>query len=113
MATRIAFAGKGGVGKTTLAGTLARVLAQRGHRVVAVDGDLNPNRAITLGIDRSVAGDLQTVPSSIAGVETSPDGRRRLVISKSLQDIVGEYGAEAPDGIQLLLMGRPDHAGFG
>jgi cellulose biosynthesis protein BcsQ len=35
----LATAGKGGAGKSVLAGTLARILARRGHRVLAVDSD--------------------------------------------------------------------------
>ena len=38
---RIAIAGKGGSGKTTISGTLARLLAQAGRQVVAVDADTN------------------------------------------------------------------------
>jgi CO dehydrogenase maturation factor len=113
LAIQIAFAGKGGVGKTTVAGTLARLVAQRGHRVIAVDGDLNPNLAISLGLERSQAADLPTVPVSITGVETSPTGERRLVLKKKLDQIIGDYGTQAPDGVDLLLMGRPDHAGSG
>lgn len=113
LATRIAFAGKGGVGKTTVAGTVARLVARRGHRVIAVDGDLNPNLAISLGLERSQAAHLPTVPASITGVETSPTGERRLVLNKGLGQIVDDYGTRAPDGVDLLLMGRPDHAGSG
>ena len=40
---KVAIAGKGGSGKTTIAGTLARVMADRGQRVVAIDDDSNPN----------------------------------------------------------------------
>lgn len=44
------FGGKGKSGKTTLAGTLARVLAARGQRVVAPDDDSNPNLTLTVGL---------------------------------------------------------------
>ncbi len=47
---RIAISGKGGSGKTTLAGTLARIYARQEHRVPAIDGDPNPNLAVTPAI---------------------------------------------------------------
>lgn len=39
---RIALVGKGGSGKTTIAGMLARVLARRRQRILAIHGDPNP-----------------------------------------------------------------------
>ncbi|MEM5816669.1 MAG: AAA family ATPase, partial [Desulfitobacterium hafniense] len=47
---KIAVTGKGGVGKTTLSGTLARLLAADGYRVLAVDADPDANLASALGI---------------------------------------------------------------
>ena len=47
---KVAFAGKGGAGKTMIAGTIARLLARRGRRVLAIDDDPSPNLALTLGI---------------------------------------------------------------
>ena len=45
--------GKGGVGKTFVAANLAATLAKAGHRVVAVDGDLDgANLHTALGVDR-------------------------------------------------------------
>jgi CO dehydrogenase maturation factor len=47
---KIVVAGKGGVGKTTVAGTLARSLGRAGHSVVALDADANPMLGISLGV---------------------------------------------------------------
>lgn len=47
---KIAIAGKGGVGKTTISGTLARLLARRGNTVIALDCDPSPNMGIPLGL---------------------------------------------------------------
>ncbi|MBA2319732.1 MAG: AAA family ATPase, partial [Deltaproteobacteria bacterium] len=63
---KIAVAGKGGSGKTTLAGTLARRLAHRGARgVLAIDADSNPNLALTLGLSREAFHALAPLPRSI------------------------------------------------
>ena len=59
---RIAIGGKGGVGKTTIAATLTRLLGRREGRALAVDGDSNPNLAVALGLPQSDAMSLPTVP---------------------------------------------------
>ena len=59
---KIAVGGKGGSGKMTVAGTLARVLAERGQRVVALDDDSNPNLAVTLGMPPGRAASLLAIP---------------------------------------------------
>jgi CO dehydrogenase maturation factor len=46
---KIAISGKGGVGKTTLAGTLARVIAATEHKVLAIDADPDANLGSALG----------------------------------------------------------------
>ena len=48
---KIAVAGKGGVGKTTIAGTLARILAKE-REVIAIDADPAMNLRFSLGIRR-------------------------------------------------------------
>ncbi len=52
---RVALAGKGGAGKTTISATLCRLVARAGSPVVAIDGDSNPNLALALGIDQESA----------------------------------------------------------
>jgi CO dehydrogenase maturation factor len=47
--------GKGGVGKTTIAAALARVLAGRGARVLAIDADPDANLASALPLDTETA----------------------------------------------------------
>jgi CO dehydrogenase maturation factor len=53
MMMKLAVVGKGGAGKTVLSSLLARSLADRGLRVLAVDLDSNPGLAVSLGVNAS------------------------------------------------------------
>jgi CO dehydrogenase maturation factor len=110
---RVAVCGKGGSGKTTIAGTLARVLARRGRRVVAIDGDSNPNLALTLGLPPAEAQRLSPLPRDLLVEHTDASGERTLVLRESPDEIIRRYGVPTPDNVMLLLMGRVDHAGAG
>ena len=105
---RIALAGKGGAGKTTIAATLARVQARRGAPVVAIDGDSNPNLAAALGIQLGPSGVAAPLPASLVA--------RRLrgpVLTVPVEEILDRYGIPGPDRVRLLLMGMPTHADDG
>ncbi len=105
---RIAVAGKGGAGKTTLSSTLARLFARQGRDVVVIDGDSNPNVAVALGVDREIAGALQPLPINLVN--------RRLngkALNQSVDEILGNHAVTAPDGVRVLLMAMPNHADEG
>jgi CO dehydrogenase maturation factor len=110
---RIAIAGKGGSGKTTISGTLARFMARAGRSVLAIDADSNPNLASTLGIPVSQAQAVTAIPRTLMERRTQPDGTVKAVFVGDAEQVLRDYGADGPDGIRLLIMGRVGHAGAG
>lgn len=108
---KIAVSGKGGSGKTTLSGTLARSFADDGYDVVAIDDDENPNLAMTLGIPREES--VPPVPSDLLKRVETPGGDSELELTKTPGEIITDHGVVAPGGVQILKMGEVDHAGSG
>lgn len=100
---RVAFVGKGGAGKSSIAGTFARLLARRGGRVLAIDTDPMPGLAFALGIDRSDAG----IPDAAVEEELT-DGRTtyRLRSGLTAEEVVQRYAAVGPDGVRFLQLGK-------
>ena len=105
---KFALAGKGGAGKTSLTGTLCRVFAGRGLRVLAVDNDMNPNLSLTLGIPAERMIDLPVLPPEVVD---RVNGDYELAMS--LDEICAAYAQQAPDGITLLTAARPEKAATG
>ena len=102
---RVALAGKGGAGKTTLAATLARVFARQGHAVNALDDDPNPNLAAALGLTAEQQARLRRVPrDEVLREQVGADGRRTLHLVRPFEDVLAEYGAFGPDGVGVLMM---------
>ena len=105
---RVAVAGKGGAGKTTLSATLARLAAQGGRSVVAIDADTNPNLAVALGIAGDAVERTPTLPTSIVSRRLDGAG-----LNQSLDDVLAAHATRGPDGVLLVRMGMPQHADEG
>lgn len=102
---RVAVAGKGGSGKTTLAATLARLLARRGRRVNALDDDPNPNLAVALGVAETARARLRRVPrEEVMEERLDPSGAATLRLTRPFEDLVRDYGVKGPDGVSVLAM---------
>lgn len=101
---KIGVVGKGGVGKTTVSALLARELADRGRRVLAVDTDSNPNLGLSLGLDAHQTEMLPTVPRSIVV------GHRGDL---TVEEIVADYAVPTPSGVAVMSALRVTEAGAG
>lgn len=109
---KLAVTGKGGVGKTTVAGILARSLARDGQQVLAIDADPNPNLALSLGVDPDAARQLESAINALLRerAEHAHEHGHEPTHSceppaRDADEIVADLGTQAPDGVQLVQTG--------
>jgi CO dehydrogenase maturation factor len=104
MGYSVALAGKGGTGKTTIAGFLIRYLVEKGKTpVLAVDADANANLNEVLGLKvEETLGDAREEMKRGVGTGMTKD----VFMEMKLQEAVVEAS-----GFDLIVMGRPEGAG--
>jgi CO dehydrogenase maturation factor len=105
---KIAVAGKGGAGKTTISGTIARSLARSGHAVTAVDADVNPMLGISLGMGMDATERLAGIRQELSEGHADHEHEHEHTID----GLVERYGEDAPDGVRVVVASRvdmPDH----
>ncbi|WP_292459555.1 AAA family ATPase [Methanothermococcus sp.] len=112
---KIAITGKGGVGKTFISSTLARLFEKNGYKVIAVDADPDMNLACALGIDEEIT-PLSKMGELIEERTGAKVGEYGSVfkINPKVDDIVEKYSYRAGKGnIYLLVMGTIEQGGGG
>ena len=102
---KIIVIGKGGVGKTTIAACLARLIGRSGYSVIAVDADPSLNLARALGVDPLAASSKPVLFDEEFVKERTllPSGAYRL--NPRVDDVVEKYGVKAPDNVTLIKLG--------
>jgi len=112
---KLAIVGKGGVGKTTLAASLARRLAGQGRSVVAVDADPDGNLALAVGVTE------ERMPVPIAAMrelilertDAKDEGAGLMFkLNPKVDDLPDRFSVDA-DGVRLLVLGTLELGGKG
>ena len=105
MSLIIGMAGKGGTGKTTMAGLAIKYLVQTGRTpVLAVDADSNANLGDVLGLawEHTLSEAREEMKASVGDVSITKD----VLIEMRTQEAIVEG-----DQIDLVVMGKPEGAG--
>ena len=112
---KVAITGKGGVGKTTLSSTLARLYADEGRTVLAADVDPDANLGLALGLSQEEVDAIVPISKMRTLVEERTGASAANKFFK-----LNPYVADIPDtfskdinGVKLLVMGTVDVGGSG
>ncbi len=114
---KLAIAGKGGVGKTTLASLLAMVYSAQGKKVIAIDADPDANLASALGIPEEEARaivpivELSDLIEERTGAKPGTAGTF-FKLNPKVDDIPDRFSVQK-DNVKLMVMGTVKAGGSG
>ncbi len=117
MSLKLAFGGKGGVGKTTVTALIARTIAalHKETNVIAIDADPVANLAAGLGIDETQpitpVAELSDLIAERTGATPGTMGGF-FTLNPKVDDIPDRFSIEK-DGVKLLVMGTVQQGGSG
>ncbi|MCD2492719.1 AAA family ATPase [Lacrimispora sp. NSJ-141] len=112
---KIAVTGKGGVGKTTFAATLARLYAEEGKNVLAADVDPDANLGLALGFSDEELDSIVPITKmrKLIQERTGADETNKFFrINPKVDDIPALY-AKSCNGVKLLVLGTVETGGSG
>jgi CO dehydrogenase maturation factor len=112
---KVAVAGKGGVGKTLIAGGLASGLAARELKTIAIDADSSPNLGLTLGLSAEETRKIVPISDNkeLVDSKTSTGYGGVYNLNFTVDDIVKQYSVPTPLGANLIVMGTVHTMGAG
>lgn len=119
MGLKIAVAGKGGVGKTTVASLLGSTWARQGFKVLLIDADPDANLAAALGFSRALQKKIIPLSQQYDLIEERTGARpgenygSAFVLNPDVSDIVEKYGLKVSKNLYLVAAGSIEQAGQG
>lgn len=114
---KIAVTGKGGVGKTSFAATLARIYANEGKKVIAVDADPDTNLGLALGFPNGLIKSIVPISQMKDMIQEKTGANKDsygafFKLNPRVSDIPDKYSKECYN-VSLLVMGSADTGGAG
>jgi len=114
---KLAISGKGGTGKSTIAGLLVHYFKNDGYRVLAVDADPDANLASAIGIPAEVASSIVPISKQRQLIKERTGANPRqfgqlFKMNPTVRDIPDKFCIDY-QGIKLLIMGAVRRGGSG